>query len=125
MKILIVTKAGLSLGLAQRLALEGHSVEVYSDAFPMVSTGNGIYSISTNLWKSIQACKFIVSDVGNNKTLYKRAAMYNKPIVGCTEVTDYLNADAVKEYQLGNKAGVAFPPSELYDDALGLSPVLT
>lgn len=106
------------------MATEGHQVEVYSDNIKLKFTGNGLYDISANLWKSVQECRFIVSDVGKQTQLYKKAETYNKPIIGCNEITDFLNADAIKEYDIGKRLGISFPPSEIYDDAIGLQPLL-
>jgi hypothetical protein len=122
MKILILTRDGSALGLAQRLVQEGHSVDVYSDVLTLVHTGGSIYDISMNLWKSVQECKFIVTDCGNWPSLYKRASTYNKPIIGCNAMTDMLNGNCVKEYQLGMRLGVNFPKTEVYSDVQGLQP---
>ena len=122
MKILILTRDGTALGLAQRLVQEGHQVDVFSDVLTLTHTGSNIYSISMNLWKSVQECKFIVTDSGNWEALYKRAATYNKPIIGCCEMTDMLNADAVREYKLGKRLNISFPKTEVYSDAQGLQP---
>jgi len=124
MKILIVTKDGLALGLAQRLSLEGHQVEVFATDADMQYTGQGFYTISDNLWKSVQECKFIISDTGNQSQLCSKAATYNKPIIGCNKITDMINSDAIKEYDIGHRLGMEFPPSEIYDDAIGLQPLL-
>lgn len=122
MKILILTRDGSALGLAQRLVQEGHQVDVFSDTLSLAHTGKGVYDISDNLWKSVQDCKFIVTDSGNWDSLYKRAKTYNKPIIGCNAMTDMLNKDCVKEYQLGTRLGIKFPDTEIYSDAQGLQP---
>ncbi|KKM08270.1 hypothetical protein LCGC14_1725540, partial [marine sediment metagenome] len=122
MKILILTRDGSALGLAQRLVQEGHEVDVFSDTLTLVHTGSSIYEISQNLWKSVQECKFIVTDCGGWSSLYKRASTYNKPIIGCTAMTDMLNEDCVKEYQLGKRLGIKFPETTVYSDAQGLQP---
>ena len=122
MKILILTRDGTALGLAQRLVQEGHQVEVFSDTLTLSHTGGEIYDISMNLWRSVQECKFIVTDSGDWSALYKRAATYNKPIIGCSEMTDMLNKDYVREYKLGKKLGIKFPETEIFSDAQGLQP---
>ena len=124
MKILILTRNGTALGLAQRLIQEGHEVDVYSDTIELTHTGNNIYNVSHNLWKSVQECKFIVSDSGDWPQLYKRAKTYNKPIIGCHPLTDMLNADSVKEFKLGRRLGVNFPVTEVFNDSAGLQPKL-
>ncbi len=122
MKILILTRDGTALGLAQRLTREGHQVDVFSDTLTLVHTGGDIYNISMNLWKSVQECKFVVTDCGDWSALYKRAKTYNKPVIGCSELTDMLNKDFVREYKLGKKLGVKFPLTEVYSDVQGLQP---
>lgn len=121
MKILVVANEGATLGLAQRLAREGHAVKVFPVDFPINHTGSQIYEITTNLWKSIEECKFIVADIGWER-LYKRAEMYNKPIIGVNSLTDLINKDSVKEYVLGNKLGVKYPETEVFDDHAALQP---
>lgn len=122
MKILILTRDGSALGLAQRLAQEGHQVDVFSDTLTLSHTGSNIYNVSMNLWKSVQECKFVVTDTGDWTALYKRAKTYNKPIIGCCEMTDMLNKDYVREYKLGKKLGIKFPKTEVYSDVQGLQP---
>ena len=121
MKILILTQNGIALGLAHRLAIEGHDIDIFSGN--NIQAGGDLYTISTNVLKSIQECKFIVAD-SCPEIVYKKAKTYNKPIIGCNEVADQLNADAVKEYDLCSRLGVSYPNSELYDDAVGLHPKL-
>jgi len=120
LKILILTQTGTALGIAQRLAQEGHEIEVYSDG--LTHTGGSMYTISKNILKSIQQCKFIVADGGNWGNVYKQAKMYNRAIIGCNTFTDQLNADSLKEYDLGSRLGVSYPKSEIYNDAVGLQP---
>ena len=124
MKILVLTRTGIALGIAQRLSLEGHDVEVYSDTLALQATGGAIYSITDNLWKSVQECKFIVSDSGNWPTIYKRASTYNKPIIGCNEFADQINGDSVKEYELFSRLGSKYAKSEIYTESIGLHPKL-
>lgn len=124
MKILVLTRDGTALGLAQRLVQEGHDVDVFSDTLKLTHTGKDIYKVSHNLWASVQECKFIVSDSGDWPNLYKRAEMYNKPIIGCHPMTDMLNADCVKEFKLGQRLGIGFPKTEVFTDAAGLQPKL-
>ena len=124
MKVLILTRNGIALGLAQRLSREGHAVDVYSDTVKLSSTGGEMYKISDNLWESIQECKFIVADSGNWDLVYKRAKMYNKPIIGCNEFADQLNSDSVKEYDLCSRLGISCPKSEIYNEASKLQPLI-
>lgn len=122
MNILVLTKNGTALGLAQRLAHEGHQISVYTDALTLTDTGKGLYSIATNLLKAVQECRFIVVDSGNWTQLYKQAKMYNKPIIGASPIADMLNADSVKEYDLGRRLGIAFPKTEIFDDSSDIHP---
>ncbi len=126
MKILVITNDGLALGIAQRLSYEEHDVDVFYNSTDVENptSGTGLYNRSTNLWKSVQECKFIVTDHLGSDALYERAKTYNKPIIGCNPLTDMVNRDALKEYELGRRLGVAFPPSEVFDDAVGLHPKL-
>ena len=114
----------MALGLAQRLVQEGHEADVYSESLDLRITGEEIYSISNNLWKSIEECKFIVADSGNWDNIYPKAKKYNKPIIGCNAFADQLNADSVKEYDLCSRLGISCPKSEVYSDLTGLQPLI-
>jgi hypothetical protein len=122
-RILVVAGDGATLGLAQRLVREGHKVDVFPMDMPIAHTGDNIYKITTNLWKAVQDCKFIIADRGWDK-LYARANTYNKPIIGTHPMTDMLNMDAVKEYKLGTKLGARYPKTEIFSDFSGLQPKL-
>jgi hypothetical protein len=121
MKILVIAESGSMLGIAQRLAHEGHQVTVFPTGMKLVHTGDNLYSVSPNLWKCIQECKFIVAECGWDK-LYERAKTYNKPIIGASAMTDMLNTDSVKEFKLGAKLGISFPKTEVFNDVGGLQP---
>jgi phosphoribosylamine-glycine ligase len=121
MKILVVASDGATLGIAQGLVREGHEVDVFPLDMSLIHTGNEIYDITTNLWKAVQECKFIVADRGWDR-LYVRAKSYNKPIIGAHPMTDVLNVDSVKEYALGQKLGIKYPETEIFNDFADLQP---
>lgn len=121
MKILVVASDGATLGLAQGIVREGHEVDVFPLDMQLTHTGNEIYKVTTNLWKAIQDCNFIVADRGWPK-LYERAKNYNRPIIGSNPYTDQLNEDCVKEFRLGRKLGARYPDTEIFNDHAALQP---
>lgn len=115
MNILILTKDHIGLGLAHHLAQEGNSVEVYGLGKDC-QTGELLYKKAENLWKSVKWCKFIIADSGDWPEIYDKAAMFNKPIIGCNAFGDLLNRDCIIEYQLGEKFGLSYPNTIVYED---------
>ncbi len=121
MNILILTRTGKALGLAHKLSTENNKVVVYSPPeCTIVNSGKGIYKLTDNLWKAVEECKFIITDGGHWPDLYNRAAIYNKPIIGSNSLTDILNKDYVKEYDLARRFDLPYPHTEIMNDSLGI-----
>jgi hypothetical protein len=121
MNILILSKDGELLGIADRLVREGHVVKTFSTA---KRTGYGVYETIENqdVFSAIKWCRFIVSDDFYSKEFYDKIAMYNRPIVGSSYFARMINEDCVREYAVCDKMGVKTPEtrvpssvSEIYD----------
>jgi hypothetical protein len=101
------------VGLASRLTLEGHSVKLYTTSNKLVSN---LFTVTRTPYEAIKECKFIVADSMGYGDLYKWAKNFNKPIIGCSPLTDAMNVDCYREYQIANKLGVKLPPTEILAD---------
>lgn len=116
MKILILTRNGDGLGLAHRLAQEGHEIQVYSTKVRL-EKHKGIFEISENLWKSIKDVRFVIADEPGWPRLQKKLNEYNRPIIGSNEILELANVDIVKQFDLFHKTGIPTPITKVFDDA--------
>jgi hypothetical protein len=114
MDILFVSDDLRSIGLASRLVGEGHTVSLYTQK--KLSPGYAFVTQVAHPFEAIKACKFIVADKITNPQIYQWAKTFNKPIIGCSAVTDLLNEDCVKEYEIAKKVGLPLPPTEVLKD---------
>jgi hypothetical protein len=113
-EILVYTEKFDLLGVANRLVDEGHKVTVFTPG--KLPEGFGKFERATHPHNAIKACKFIVSDGISNSSVYDWAKQYNRPIIGCSQMTDLMNADCYKEFTIGQRIGAPLPETEVIDD---------
>lgn len=113
MEILFITNDLKLAGLANKLVELGHKVTLYTE-LPVVKEF-GAFEKVRNLYDAIKECKYIVADEGS-ENIYKWAKMFNKPIVGCSPMTDMMNVDCYREYQIAQKFNVPTPETLVVND---------
>ncbi len=111
MNILIMTRDGELLGIADRLVREGHTVKVMTT---METSGNGVYEKldGSELYSAIKWCRFILADEHNEEDFYTKVAMYNKPVIGSSHYTTLFNNDCIKEYAVCKKWKLGIPETQ-------------
>lgn len=110
MEILFISTTN-SLGLAGRLVDEGHTVKVWG-----VPTANNFVEIVKHPYEAIKSCKFIIVEGTVGAQVYEWAKTFNKPIIGATPLTDMLNINCYREWQIASKLGVPLPITEVIED---------
>jgi len=110
--ILVLTKEGNLLGLADRFSREGHAIKVFT---PTKLSGRGVFETISppEIPSAVKWCKFVVSDWPQPQSFYEKLAMFNKPIVGASYHTELLNADCIAEYAVMGKLAVFMPKSKV------------
>ena len=110
MNILIISRDGELLGVADRLGREGHSVKVTAE-IPLKKTNSGMYEVieAKEVYSALKWCLFVISDVNHSAGFFTKVSMYNKPIIGTSTFTQTSNEDSISEYAVFNRYGVKIP----------------
>jgi hypothetical protein len=118
--ILLYTDDDKSFGLAHRLVLEGHQVEVFMPTSPSCvseRTGDGLWKFINSAKEGIKNCQFIIADCFMANDIFNFAKMFNKPVVGWHPLTGLLNSSAVKEFEAALACDCSYPYTQVFDDA--------
>lgn len=113
MDILFLTTTNNLLGLAARLAEEGHTIKLYSDG---KAGWTGFVERVKHPFEAIKECKFIVADGPISTQAWAWAKQFNKPVIGTHPLAEQMNDDVYKEWQIVSKLGVPVPETEIVDD---------
>lgn len=116
METLLVTRDFRSYGLVSRLMDEGHTVKVFGYKIKKPTFGEGMVEFVSHPLEAIKSCRYIIADAPVDDQIYGWAKTFNKPIIGGSPLTDLMNTDAYREYQIAAKLGVPLPPTEVIDD---------
>jgi len=111
MRVLFVSKEGDGLGVAQRLALEGHSVDVWIPDERFKKAGRGIISRVPSWQTAARRADLIIADsvgLGKYEDLVRS---FNKPAIGFSSLLDIIELNRVKGMELFERAGVSVPPT--------------
>lgn len=109
MNILFINQTRTLLGLAERLALEGHTIQVFGH-------GNGLVDSVRHPYEAIKDCKFIVADGPVEHKVWEWARTFNKPVIGTNPLTEMINRDCYREWRVASKLNIPMPPTEVIDD---------
>lgn len=109
MQILFINNTKALLGVAERLVLEGHTVQSYGET-------NGFLDNVRHPYEAIKDCKFIVADGAVDHKVWEWAKTFNKPIIGTNPLTEMMNADCYREWYIAQKLGIPMPETEVIAD---------
>lgn len=109
MNILFINQTRKLLGLAERLVLEGHTVQVFG-------YNNGLVENVKHPYEPITNCKFVVADGPVDNKVWEWAKKFNKPIIGTNPLTDMINRDCYREWRVASKLNIPMPPTEVIDE---------
>lgn len=117
MDVLLLTSSYSGLGLAERLAREGHNVMVHSSAEkPLVKTGENLYSIEHLALPALMKCKFAIVADGDWSEIVDYAKQYNKPLIGYTPLAAHFNRNLPDQYIVKLKFDIPTSEARLYRD---------
>lgn len=109
MNILMLSKNGDGLGIAQKLVEEGHEVNVWIKEPGFKFAGMGIVNRVTGWRPHLPSADFVIADMvgfGNiAKTLDKFEVMH----FGFNEIADTVELDRSKQMELFRKVGISIP----------------
>ncbi len=104
MNILLLSKTGAGLGLADRFQTEGHEVTIYAPKLDPRELSR--FKISNRLNLALKETRMVIADTPDWAHVSKQALMYNRPLLGSTVITEMINADHCKKYDLFSKLGI-------------------
>lgn len=115
MNITILTKYGDGLGLAHRLASEGHQIAVYGSQVDL-SGHSGIFDVVDHVWPSVKSSRFVVADTPQWSNISKRMEFFNRTVIGDHPITSMANTDHYLKHDLFRRAGMPIPETKVFDD---------
>lgn len=115
MKVFILTNTGDALGFAHRLTQEQHDVHVYSSG-PNLEQHIGLFTNVHSPVEAMKDCKFVLAESGKWPKLQERLKFYNRSVIGISPITELVNDDLVKQYELLTRFDIPTPRSKLFND---------
>ena len=116
MKILMLSKEGDGLGLAQRIAAEGHDLKLFIENPKYRNAGVGIVDRVPSWRPHITETDLVVCDMvgfGNYERLFRERG---KPIISCSKLMDAAELDRARGMDLFTRSGVTVPFTQTYND---------
>jgi phosphoribosylamine--glycine ligase len=109
MRILLMDKDGDGLGVAQRLALEGHDVSFWSASDRFDKALAGIVDRPSDWRTAAKSSDFIILSCVGLGRLESELARFNAPVLGCSPVLDRIELDRGAGMRLFQTAGIDIP----------------
>jgi len=107
--ILLISKEGDGLGVAQRMSLEGCRVHVWIAEERFKLAGRGMVDRVPDWRACAPNSDFIITDCVGLGNLESEIKSLGKPILGCSAVLDKIELDRALGMRLFETAGVAIP----------------
>lgn len=114
-RILLISKEGDGLGVAQRLALEGNTVDVWIEEARFKQAGKGLVNRITDWRPASKLADLILLDCVGLGKLEPELKALNKPTLGCSAVLDKIELDRALGMQVFEKAGVQIPETHAFE----------
>ena len=109
-RILLISKEGDGLGVAQRLALEGNDVDVWVEEERFKEAGKGLVNRVRSWEPAAHLADMIFLDgVGLAAKMEKQLLALDKPLLGCSARLDAIELDRALGMDLFTTAGIAIP----------------
>jgi len=109
LRILIISKEGDGLGVAQRLALEGNHVDVYIAEPRFAKAGRGIVNRVPNWPTPAKRADLIIVDCVGMGKFEERIRGFGAPVLGLSEMLDRIELDRALGMRVFERAGVTIP----------------
>jgi phosphoribosylamine--glycine ligase len=116
MRVLFVSKEGDGLGIAQRLALEGHNADVYvaDDRFRLA--GRGIVNRVSEWRPAARRADLIISDCVGLGRYERDVQSLGRPSIGFCAALDTIELDRRKGMELFERAGIKTPETYYFSN---------
>lgn len=108
-RVLLISKEGDGLGVAQRLAAEGCRVSVWIEEERFAQAGRGIVDRVDDWRAEGPRADYIITDCVGLGSLEPSLKALGKPVLGCSSVLDKVELDRALGMRLFDTAGVAVP----------------
>lgn len=109
MRVLLISKEGDALGVAQRLALEGHSVDVFVNDKRYERALKGIVNRVEDWTKAAPRADLIIGDAVGLGRFEEEVRAFNKPMIGFNKLLDVIEVNRVKGMEMFANAGIQIP----------------
>jgi phosphoribosylamine-glycine ligase len=111
MRVLLISKEGDGLGVAQRLALEGNDVDVYIAEERFAKAGQGLVNRVLDWVRSSRDADLILADCVGLGRYEDALRKLGTPFIGCSEVLDKIELDRWQGMEMFRRAGITIPPT--------------
>lgn len=115
MRILFVSKEGDGLGIAQRLVLEGHNVDVYVSDDRFKSAGRGIVTRVSEWRPAARRADLVIADCVGLGRYERDVQSLGRPSIGFSSALDTIELDRRKGMELFERAGIKIPETHYFD----------
>jgi len=115
MRVLFVSKEGDGLGIAQRLALEGHSADVYIADTRFKSAGRGIVNRVPEWRSAARRADLIIADCVGLGRCEDSVRSLGRPAIGFSAALDTIELDRRKGMELFERAGIKTPETHYFN----------
>jgi phosphoribosylamine--glycine ligase len=117
MRILLVSKEGDGLGLAQRLALEGNAVSAWVREERFHRALSGIVSRVSTYRASLRRADLVITDCVGFGKLGDEFRANGVPFIGASEPIDKIELDRQVGMDFFRRAGITIPETEYHNSA--------
>lgn len=120
MKVLLISKNGDGIGIAQKLIEEGHSVKVWIQDSRYEYCGRGIVE-RVGAWRPFVAeSDLLLFDMVGFGHLEPTVRKMGKPFLGCSVFADTVELQREKGLELLERAGIQVPAWDYFDSIVDL-----
>lgn len=109
MRILQLSKDGDGLGIANRLALEGHSIDLYIKNERYARCGKGLVNRVSGWQQAARKADLIICDMVGFGRFEEMLQQTNKPYLACNRFVEQLELKREKGMELFTRAGISVP----------------
>lgn len=109
LRILLISKEGDGLGVAQRLALEGNHVDVYIAEERFKLAGRGLVNRIPSWNRAARSADLIIIDCVGMGKFEERIRAFGVPTLGLSRTLDEIELDRALGMRVFEKAGVTIP----------------